>query len=135
MPKVILAKIGIDGHDRGFRLVAAALRDAGFEVVLMGPWSRTEDVVKVAIEEDADVIGVSTLVGDYVLIPKLMGQLKEKGMVTPVVVGGIIPPVWELKLKEIGVAKVFHPGTSLGSIVSSLKSLSTGNVRQDVQIK
>jgi len=123
MCKFLLAKIGIDGHDRGFRLVATTLRDSGMEVILMGPWSKVKAIIHTSLQEDPDVIGISTLGGDYLIIPKLMDKLKEKNLEIPVVVGGIIPPEWEKKLKDKGVSAVFHPGTSSETIVNNIKAL------------
>src|SRR3990172_1206353 len=91
-PKVIVTKIGFDGHDRGSRVVAACLRDAGMEVVYTPPWQRIDSVVKLAIEEDADVIGISSLATDHLLVPKLMLALREAGAAdVKVVLGGIVP--------------------------------------------
>jgi methylmalonyl-CoA mutase C-terminal domain/subunit len=124
-PKVIVTKIGFDGHDRGSRVVAAALRDAGMEVVYTPPWQEIATVVKLAMEEDADVIGVSSLATDHLMVPKLLGALREAGMEdVQVVVGGIIPPKDEKALIEAGVAQVFHPGASLEDICGKVRSLA-----------
>jgi len=121
--KVLLAKIGIDGHDRGIKLIALALRDSGMEVVLIGPWAKIEEVVQTALQEDVDIIGISTLAGDYLLIPKLMQELKKNELNIPVIVGGIVPPEWKEKLKNIGVSAVFDPGTDIRYIINYIREL------------
>ncbi len=116
--KVLVTKIGLDGHDRGSRVVAAALRDAGMEVVYTGPWQAIPSVVKLAIEEDVDVIGVSSLATDHLLVPKLTEALIKADMGhVGVVVGGIVPDDEEKMLLDAGVDRVFHPGSSLDEIV------------------
>jgi len=125
-PKVIVTKIGLDGHDRGSRIIAAHLRDAGMEVVYTPPWQRIDSVVKLAIEEDADVIGISSLATDHLLVPKLMRALREAGAAdVKVVVGGIVPAADEAKLLESGVAQVFHPGSTLEEIAEAVRTLAT----------
>jgi methylmalonyl-CoA mutase, C-terminal domain len=124
-PKIIVTKIGFDGHDRGSRVVAAALRDAGMEVVYTPPWQEIATVVKLAMEEDADVIGVSSLATDHLLVPKLIAALCEAGMDdVQVVVGGIVPPKDEKMLLEAGVARVFHPGASLEDIAREMRTIA-----------
>lgn len=120
-PRILLTKIGLDGHDRGSRIVATYLRDAGMEVIYTGPWQSVEVVVKTAIEEDVDVIGISTLSNDYVLIPELMESLDaaDSGSL-PVIVGGIVPPDEERALLELGVKQVFHPGATREDIVAAV---------------
>ncbi|MEJ2174439.1 MAG: cobalamin-dependent protein [bacterium] len=130
-PKVIVTKIGFDGHDRGSRVVAAYLRDAGMEVVYTPPWQEIAAVVKLATEEDADVIGVSSLATDHRLVPKLMAALRAAGLDdVRVIVGGIVPPKDERMLLEAGVAQVFHPGTSLGEIAAAVRALTRGRRAQ-----
>jgi methylmalonyl-CoA mutase C-terminal domain/subunit len=116
-PKVLVTKIGLDGHDRGSRIVAAHLRDAGMEVIYTPPWQEIPTVVKLAMEEDVDVIGISSLATDHLIVPKLMRALREAGLgdVT-VMVGGIVPDEDESLLLESGVARVFHPGSPLDDI-------------------
>jgi len=123
-PRILLTKIGLDGHDRGSRIVAAYLRDAGMEVIYTGPWQSVANVVKTAVEEDVDVIGVSTLSNDYVLIPELMEALQnaDSGSI-PVIVGGIVPPDEERVLLDLGVRQVFHPGTTREDIVAAVTRL------------
>lgn len=124
-PKVIITKIGLDGHDRGSRVVAAFLRDSGMEVVYTPPWQGIAAVVKLAIEEDADVIGISSLATDHLLVPKLMAALHAAGASdVQVVVGGIVPPQDEKALLDAGVARVFHPGAPLEQIAADIRSLA-----------
>lgn len=116
-PKVLITKIGFDGHDRGSRVVASFLRDAGMEVVYTPPWQDIAAVVKLAMEEDVDVIGVSSLATDHLIVPKLMRALEAAGLADiAVIVGGIVPDADETMLLEAGVAKVFHPGSALDEI-------------------
>ena len=124
-PRVIVTKIGFDGHDRGSRVIAACLRDAGMEVIYTPPWQEIPTVVKLALEEDADVLGISSLATDHLIVPKLMAALKEAGAAdVQVIVGGIVPAKDEATLLEAGVARVFHPGASLDDIVSDVVALT-----------
>jgi len=124
-PKVIVTKIGFDGHDRGSRVVAACLRDAGMEVVYTPPWQDIAAVVKLATEEDAEVIGISSLATDHLIVPKLMAALRAAGLAdVQVVVGGIVPPRDERQLIEAGVARVFHPGAALEDIAAEVRALA-----------
>ena len=125
-PKVLVTKIGLDGHDRGSRNVAAHLRDAGMEVVYTPPWQEIAAVVKLAQEEDVDVIGISSLATDHLIVPKLMAALREAGLddVT-VVVGGIVPDDDEADLMRAGVARVFHPGSPLDDIAAFVRDAAT----------
>ena len=110
-PKVLVTKIGLDGHDRGSRIVAAHLRDAGMEVIYTPPWQEIPVVVKLAIEEDVDVIGISSLATDHLIVPRLMDALRAAGLTdVAVIVGGIVPDEDEDMLLAAGVARVFHPG-------------------------
>lgn len=121
-PKVLVTKIGLDGHDRGSRLIAAYLRDAGMEVLYTAPWQQISSVVKTALEEDVDVIGISSLATDHRLIPKLVAALREAGLAhVAVVVGGIIPEEDERMLLESGVTRLFHPGTPVEEIVAAVR--------------
>ena len=116
-PKVLVTKIGLDGHDRGSRIVAAHLRDAGMEVIYTPPWQEIAAVVKLALEEGVDVIGVSSLATDHLIVPKLMAALRAAGLQDiAVIVGGIVPDEDEQALLDAGVARVFHPGTPLDEI-------------------
>ena len=124
-PKVLVTKIGLDGHDRGSRVVAAFLRDAGMEVLYTPPWQEIGQVVRLAEEEDVDVIGISSLATDHLLVPKLLKALKKAGLGdVPVVIGGIVPDEDERKLKKAGVKEIFHPGASREEIVSKVAKLA-----------
>jgi methylmalonyl-CoA mutase, C-terminal domain len=126
-PKVLITKIGLDGHDRGSRIVAAHLRDAGMEVVYTPPWQEIAAVVKLAQEEDVDVIGISSLATDHLIVPRLMRALRESGLSdVAVIVGGIVPDADERMLLAAGVARVFHPGSSLDDIAASVRDLAAG---------
>jgi methylmalonyl-CoA mutase C-terminal domain/subunit len=126
--RVVIAKPGLDGHDRGAKVIARALRDAGMEVIYTGLRQTPEQIVSAALQEDADVIGLSILSGAHNHIaPRLMQLLKEKGLDDVlVVIGGIIPDVDIPRLKEIGVKGVFLPGTPMQTIVEFINS----NARQ-----
>lgn len=130
-PKVLITKIGFDGHDRGSRVVAASLRDAGMEVIYTPPWQEIATVVKLATEEDVDVIGISSLATDHLIVPKLMAALKEAGLSdVAVIVGGIVPDEDERMLLDAGVARVFHPGSSLDDIAAFIRDVVPGIRRQ-----
>jgi methylmalonyl-CoA mutase C-terminal domain/subunit len=121
-PKVLVTKIGLDGHDRGSRLIAAHLRDAGMEVIYTPPWQPIPAVVKLATEEDVDVIGISSLATDHLIVPKLVSALRAAGLAdVAVVVGGIVPDEDEDMLLAAGVARVFHPGTALDDIAQYIR--------------
>ena len=125
-PKVLVTKIGFDGHDRGSRVVAAHLRDAGMEVVYTGPWQDIAEVVALAEEEDVDVVGISSLATDHLLVPRLMGAMRAAGLDhVAVIVGGIVPDEEERQLLEAGVARVFHAGSRLGDIAAAIAELVT----------
>jgi methylmalonyl-CoA mutase C-terminal domain/subunit len=122
---VLITKIGVDGHDRGSRVVAAALRDAGMEVIYTPPWQEIATVVKLATEEDVDVIGISSLAADHLIVPKLLAALRAAGLGdVPVVVGGIVPDADEAMLLQSGVARVFHPGAALEEISAEVRALA-----------
>jgi len=124
-PKVLITKIGLDGHDRGSRIVAAHLRDAGMEVVYTPPWQEIRTVVKLAVEEDVDLIGVSSLATDHLIVPKLMKALHDAGAGDiAVIVGGIVPDEDEKMLLEAGVSRVFHPGVKLEDIAAYVHEAS-----------
>ena len=120
-PRVLVTKIGLDGHDRGSRIVAAACRDAGMEVIYTPPWQSIPAVVKLALEEDVDVVGISSLATDHLIVPKLIQALREAGLGhVRVVVGGIVPDSEEAMLLESGVREVFHPGSKLDDITTRM---------------
>jgi len=125
--RVVIAKPGLDGHDRGAKVIARALRDAGMEVIYTGLRQTPEQIVAAALQEDADVIGLSILSGAHNHIcPRVMELLQEKGLGDVlVVVGGIIPDVDIPKLRAIGIEGVFLPGTPMQAIVDFI----TGHVR------
>lgn len=125
IPKVLVTKIGFDGHDRGSRIVAAGLRDAGMEVIYTPPWQQIPAVVKLALEEDVDVVGISSLATDHLIVPKLMAALAEAGLGdVGVVVGGIVPDADETMLLEAGVARVFHPGAAMAEMATYVRQLA-----------
>ena len=118
--RVLVAKPGLDGHDRGAKVICRSLRDAGYEVIYTGLRRTPEEIVSAAIQEDVDVIGLSILSGAHnVLFPKIMGLLKDRqaGDIT-VIAGGIIPDKDIQSLEKIGIAKVFLPGSSTEDIVT-----------------
>jgi methylmalonyl-CoA mutase C-terminal domain/subunit len=117
--RVLVAKPGLDGHDRGAKVISRALRDAGFEVIYTGLRRTPEEIVNAAIQEDADVIGLSILSGAHnVLFPQLMSLLEQKGIDDiHVIAGGIIPETDIPGLKKIGIGEVFLPGSSTKDIV------------------
>ena len=120
--RVLVAKPGLDGHDRGARVIARALRDAGMEVIYTGLRQTPEMIVSAALQEDVRVIGLSILSGAHnVIVPKVLGLLRENEMSdVKVVVGGIIPDEDARELERLGVVKVFQPGSPLEAIVSTI---------------
>jgi methylmalonyl-CoA mutase C-terminal domain/subunit len=122
--RVLVAKPGLDGHDRGAKIIARALRDAGMEVIYTGLRQTPEMIVSAALQEDVQVIGLSILSGAHnAIVPRVMELLQEKGMDDVVViVGGIIPDSDAADLKKRGVAAVFQPGASLEEIVEFIRS-------------
>jgi methylmalonyl-CoA mutase cobalamin-binding domain/chain len=122
--RVVVAKPGLDGHDRGAKVIARALRDAGMEVIYTGLRQTPEQIVNTALQEDADVIGLSILSGAHTtIVPRLMALLKERHMEgVLVVIGGIIPDADVAAMKALGVAEVFQPGSSLDNIVEFIYS-------------
>jgi len=125
-PRVLVTKIGLDGHDRGSRIVAGFLRDAGMEVIYTAPWQSIDTVVNQAVEEDVDAVGISSLATDHLLVPKLMNALRDADLHdVVVVVGGIVPDDEIPLLTDAGVMAVFHPGSSREEIISTLSSLIT----------
>ena len=121
--RVVVAKPGLDGHDRGAKVVARALRDAGFEVIYTGLHQTVAQIVETVVQEDADAVGVSLLSGAHLtLVPKIIEELREKGRPEVLlVVGGIIPEADIPPLIEMGVAQVFTPGSSLTAICDWLE--------------
>lgn len=121
--RVLVAKPGLDGHDRGAKIIARALSEAGMEVIYTGLRRTPEQIVKAALEEDVEFIGLSILSGAHmVLVPRILALLREKGLDdVQVLVGGIIPDDDVEALKAEGVAMVFQPGASLGAIVEFIR--------------
>ena len=128
--RVVIAKPGLDGHDRGAKVIARALRDAGMEVIYTGLRQTPEQIVTAALQEDADVIGLSILSGAHNHIaPKLMELLKAKGLDDVlVVIGGIIPDVDIPKLKALGIKGVFLPGTPMQEIIEFIRANARARV-------
>ena len=122
--RVLVAKPGLDGHDRGAKVIARALRDAGMEVIYTGLRQTPEMIVSAALQEDVQVIGLSILSGAHkAIVPRVLELLREKEMTdVKVVVGGIIPDEDAAELKRQGVAEVFQPGASLDAIVGFIQS-------------
>lgn len=121
--RIVLAKLGLDGHDRGVKVVARALRDAGMEVIYTGLWQTPEQVVRAVADEDADFLGVSLLSGAHLtLLPLILEAMRAEGVGdVPVLVGGIIPDEDIPALESLGVAKVFTPGIPLDDIVRFIR--------------
>lgn len=122
--RVLVAKPGLDGHDRGAKVIVKTLMDAGMEVIYTGRHQKVDDIVSAAMQEDVDVIGLSILSGSHLFyVNRLMNRLREEGMADKiVVVGGNIPKADVPKLKEMGVAEVFSTGTPLAKPVEFLRS-------------
>ena len=121
--RVVIAKPGLDGHDRGAKVIARALRDAGMEVIYTGLRQTPEMIASAALQEDVDVIGLSILSGAHnAIVPRVIELLREKEMGdVKVVVGGIVPDQDAAELKRLGVAEVFQPGASLDAIVNFIR--------------
>ena len=121
--RVLVAKVGLDGHDRGAKVIATSLRDAGMEVIYTGLRQTPEMVVNAALQEDVDAIGVSILTGAHnTIFPKILSLMKEKGMDDVLVTGGGIIPADDMKkLNEMGVGKLFSPGTSTTEIADYIR--------------
>jgi methylmalonyl-CoA mutase C-terminal domain/subunit len=126
--RVLVAKPGLDGHDRGARVVAYGLRDAGFEVIYTGLRQTPEQIATAAVQEDVDVVGLSVLSGAHLaLTRKVLEQLREQGAGDiPIVVGGMVPEDDEAALKEMGVAEVFTGGTPISTIATFIESRVAG---------
>ncbi len=122
--RILIAKVGLDGHDRGAKIVARALKNAGYEVIYTGIRQSPEQVVATAIQEDVSLIGLSCLSGAHIpLFRRVMELLKENNVNVPVFCGGTIPPGDVPILKEMGIAEVFGPGSSLKLIVKKVKEM------------
>jgi methylmalonyl-CoA mutase C-terminal domain/subunit len=121
--RVVVAKPGLDGHDRGAKVIARAFRDAGFEVIYTGLRQTPEQIVNAALQEDADVVGLSVLSGAHMtLCPRIMELMKKERLDDVlVIVGGIIPDQDIVKLKECGIAAIFQPGATTEDIISYVR--------------
>jgi methylmalonyl-CoA mutase C-terminal domain/subunit len=120
--RILVAKVGLDGHDRGVKVVARILRDAGYEVIYTGLFQTPDKVAAAAIDEDVDAIGLSMLSGAHMtLAPKVVEAVRARGVDIPVVVGGIVPDQDRSKLLELGVADVLTPGAGAGDIVATMR--------------
>lgn len=122
--RVLVAKVGLDGHDRGAKVIATSLRDAGMEVIYTGLRQSPEMVVNTALQEDVDAIGVSILSGAHMTVfPKIIALMKEKGLNDVLLTGGGIIPDGDLKkLQDLGVGALFQPGTPMASIVDYIET-------------
>ncbi len=123
-PKVLISKVGHDGHDRGAKLLTTVLRDAGIEVVYLGKNQMPEAIVEAALQEDVDVVGISFLAGDHLKFsPRLVKLMKERGLdKVPLIAGGVIPRQDIRVLKDQGVAEVFPPGTTTSQVVDFIRA-------------
>lgn len=120
--RVLVAKVGLDGHDRGIKVVARILRDAGYEVIYTGLFQTPETVAAAAIDEDVDAIGLSMLSGAHLtLAPLVVAEVRRRGIDIPVVVGGIVPEADVSVLLEAGVAGVIRPGASSDDVVAAIR--------------
>jgi methylmalonyl-CoA mutase C-terminal domain/subunit len=126
--RVVVAKPGLDGHDRGAKVIARALRDAGFEVIYTGLHQTPEQVAEAVVQEDADAVGLSLLSGAHMtLFPRVMEELEKRGADDVLLFGGgIIPDADVAKLKELGVAEIFTPGATMASITDWLTQALAG---------
>ena len=122
--RVLVAKVGLDGHDRGVKVVARILRDAGMEVIYTGLFQTPDTVASAAIDEDVDVVGLSMLSGAHLtLAPLVVQALQDRGSTIPVVVGGIVPPQDIALLQEQGIAGVLGPGATAEEVVRTVSSV------------
>jgi methylmalonyl-CoA mutase cobalamin-binding domain/chain len=120
--RVLVAKVGLDGHDRGVKVVARILRDAGFEVIYTGLFQTPDTVVAAAIDEDVDAVGLSMLSGAHqALVPPIVEGLRNAGLSTPVVLGGIIPEHDQQEMYDAGVAAVLTPGATAQEVVAVVR--------------
>ena len=126
--RVLVAKVGLDGHDRGVKVVARILRDAGFEVIYTGLFQTPDTVAAAAVDEDVDAIGLSMLSGAHLtLAPLVVEKVRALGVDIPVVVGGIVPDQDVAELSEKGIAKVLTPGASADEVAQAMRDAIDGN--------
>ena len=123
--RVLLSKIGLDAHDRGVKFVAQGLLRAGMEVIYMGNFNVPEGIVRAAIDEAVDAIGLSVLSGEYLhYLPDLMNLMREKGAGdVPVVLGGLVAPEDELSLRQLGIRRIFRPGATMEEINAGIREV------------
>ena len=133
--RVLIAKPGLDGHDRGAKVVARALRDAGMEVIYTGLRQTPTMIAEAALQEDVDVVGLSILSGAHMgLVPRILAELEERGLDDlPLFVGGIIPQDDQPQLKEMGVREVFGPGTNTRVVVDFIREAATTAVKSPAE--
>jgi methylmalonyl-CoA mutase, C-terminal domain len=133
--RVLIAKPGLDGHDRGAKVVARALRDAGMEVIYTGLRQTPTMIAEAALQEDVDVVGLSILSGAHMgLVPRILAEMEERGLDDlPLFVGGIIPQDDQPQLKEMGVREVFGPGTNTRVIVDFIREAATAAVKSPAE--
>jgi methylmalonyl-CoA mutase C-terminal domain/subunit len=131
-PKILLTKVGLDGHDRGIKVVAQCLRAAGLEVVYLGIHQRSESIVEAAIQEDVDVVGLSSLAGGHLVYAKeILALLRERGAgQIPVVMGGTLPFEDIPRLEQIGIRAVFPAGTPVSELEGRIRELAESRERQ-----
>lgn len=133
--RVLVAKLGLDGHDRGAKVIARTLRDAGFEVIYTGLRRSVESIISAAVQEDVDLIGLSLLSGAHLpLTQKLMAKLAEAGVTIPVVVGGTIPEQDIPALQQLGVRRVFLPSTPLDEVVQAVTAIVEQAQQEEVAV-
>src|SRR5688572_13365787 len=131
-PRVLVGKPGLDGHDRGAKVIASALRDAGMEVIYTGLRVTPEVIVATAIQESVDVIGLSILSGAHEsMSQRVVELLRGKQLDIPIVVGGVIPPADVIRLKQIGVAEVFGQEATLDDMVARVRALCARQAKQE----
>ena len=127
--RLLIGKVGLDGHDRGAKIIARALRDAGYEVIYTGLFQTPDTVAAAAVDEDVDAIGLSMLSGAHMtLVPLVVDKLRERGVDIPVVVGGIVPNHDVDELLAAGVAKVLTPGASADEVVAAIREAIDSSV-------
>ncbi len=125
--RILVAKVGLDGHDRGVKVVARILRDAGFEVIYTGLFQTPDTVAAAAVDEDVDAIGLSMLSGAHMtLAPLVVERVRQRGSSIPVVVGGIVPDGDVKRLTDAGIAAVLPPGATADEVVSTVRSAIVG---------
>jgi methylmalonyl-CoA mutase C-terminal domain/subunit len=122
--RIVLAKLGLDGHDRGLRIVGRMLRDAGMEVIQLGLRQTTDTIVAAARDEDADAVGLSMHnAGHLTLAPRMLAAMRDAGLDIPLVIGGIVPEQDVDTLREMGVAAILGPGTSTETVVATIRGV------------